>query len=338
MDRANNTSIEIFKIDDNISQVEVRLVNDNIWLSQNEISELFDKNRTNINRHINNISKDKELYEEEVCAEFAHTTKHGAISEKTQTNMLKHYNLDMIISIGYRVNSKRATQFRIWATSILKKYLIEGYAVNKKRLDEKQQEVEFLKSGIRILSRAIDSEYERSNSRMLTLFSKGLELLDDYDHETLDEKGQNTKKTNYPTYKEYIDTIKYMYSSVKSDVFAKQKDESFNSSINQIKQSFSDKDIYPSIEEKAANLLYFITKNHSFVDGNKRIAAACFILFLKENNSLYKDNKEPIISNDTLATLTLFIATSRPEEDRIVKRLIISILNRSTYAGNKIDG
>lgn len=334
MDSIKKTSIEIFKIDDDVSQVEVRLVDDNIWLSQKEISELFNKDRTTINRHINNIFKDSELNEKEVCAEFAHTTIHGAISDKTQTNKIRHYNLDMIISVGYRVNSKRATQFRIWATSIIKDYLIKGCAINEERLKEKQEEVEFLKSGIRIVSRAIDSEYERSNSKMLSLFSKGLELLDDYDHETLDEKGHITINTNYPTLKDYMDTIKEMYSDFESDVFAKPKDKSFESSINQIRQSFSNVDIYPTLEEKAANLLYFVTKNHSFVDGNKRIAAACFLLFLKDNNFLYNKNDVAIISNDTLATLTLFIATSRPEEDRIVKRLIISILNRNINSGD----
>ncbi len=164
---------------------------------------------------------------------------------------------------------------------------------------------------------------------MLSLFSKGLELLDDYDHETLDDTGISSIHIVYPTFNNYMETINEMCCEFESDVFAKPKDNSFNSSITQIKQSINNQDIYPTLEEKAANLLYFVTKNHSFVDGNKRIAAACFLLFLNKNSSLYKKDNKTIISNDTLATLTLFIATSKPEESETVKMLIISILNRN---------
>lgn len=224
---------------------------------------------------------------------------------------MNFYNLDMILSVGYRVNSSQATKFRQWATQRLKDYLVQGYAINEKRLLQKQQEVEHLKTGIRIVSRAIEEATNDQNKQVFQLFAKGLALLDDYDHEELDKKGTTLKETIYPSYNDYMRLINNMYSNFKSDVFAKPKDDSFKSSIGQIMQGFGDEDLYPSIEEKAANLLYFIVKNHSFVDGNKRIAAACFLYFLEQNKALVKSNGSPIIDNNTLAALSLFIATSK---------------------------
>ncbi len=314
--------IEIYQTPDHQTQVEVKFDQDTVWLNQKQLTVLFDRERSVISKHINNIFKEKELDKDSVCAKIAHTAEDGKVYNT------QYYNLDAIISVGYRVKSKRGTQFRMWATQRLKDYLVHGYAINEKRLKEKQQEVEYLKTGIRILNRAIESELNERNDAMLSLFAKGLELLDDYDHEKLDKKGLSTAKIIYPEFNDYMDMINEMYSDFKSDVFAKPKDDSFKSSINQIKQCFEKQELYLSLEEKAANLLYFITKNHSFVDGNKRIAAACFLFFLEQNNSLINDGKT-IISNDALASLTLFIASSRAEESAIVKRLIISILNRS---------
>jgi prophage maintenance system killer protein len=231
--------------------------------------------------------------------------------------------------VGYRVKSQRGTQFRIWANKILKEYLVKGYSINEKRLAQKEQEVQYLKTGIRILNRALEEKAESEENQVLKMFAKGLELLDDYDHETLDKKGKTKRKVIYPTYEEYISLINNMYSEFKSDVFAKEINESFKSSINQIRQTFSGKELYPTIEEKAANLLYFITKNHSFADGNKRIAAACFLYFLQKNKALFNKNEEQILSNDALASLTLFIASSKSEESEIVKKLILSVLNRN---------
>jgi prophage maintenance system killer protein len=250
----------------------------------------------------------------------------AADGKKRKMNL---YNLDMIISVGYRVNSTKATQFRQWATQRLKDYLVQGYAINKKRLEQKQQEVLYLKTGIQILGRAIEAKNETKNNEVLNIFEKGLELLDDYDHEELDIKGITEQETLFPEYDEYIDFIAEMYSDFESDVFAKPKDDSFHSSINQIAQTFAGQELYPSIQEKAANLLYFIVKNHSFVDGNKRIAAACFLYFLDKNKALINNSNETIISNEALASLTLFIATSKSDEADIVKRFIMSILNRN---------
>ncbi|MDD2288286.1 MAG: RhuM family protein [Bacteroidales bacterium] len=314
--------IEIYKTSIG-AEVSVQLETDTVWLDAHNIAEVFGINRPAIVKHIGNIYKSGELEMESTCSILEQVAADG---KKRKMNF---YNLDMILSVGYRINSSQATKFRQWATSRLKDYLVQGYTINEKRLHQKQQEVEFLKTGLRIVSRALENAANEQEQEVFHQFAKGLELLDDYDHEELDNKGYTLKETVYPTYKDYMNLISLMYSDFKSDVFAKPKDNSFHSSINQIKQSFGETELYPSIEEKAANLLYYITKNHSFVDGNKRIAASCFLYFLQRNNSLINSRGEPLISNDTLASLTLFIANSKPEENEIVKRLIISILNRN---------
>ena len=321
--------IEIFQSKDNQTEIKVQFDEETVWLTQVQMAELFDRNRVAITQHIGNIFKEGELDKIVVCKDFLHTTQHGAIKGKTQTKKTKYYNLDVIISVGYRVKSLQGTQFRQWATQRLKDYLVKGYAINEKRLHEKQQEVLHLKTGIQILSRAIEAKNESKDNELLNVFAKGLELLDDYDHEELDTKGNTEQKTIFPGYNDYIIFIENMYSDFESDVFAKPKDDSFHSSINQIAQTFDGKELYPSIQEKAANLLYYIVKNHSFVDGNKRIAAACFIYFLDKNNALTNNKSETIISNEALASLTLFIATSKSNEADIVKRFVLSILNRN---------
>ena len=321
--------IEIYQTPDNNTEISVQIEAETVWLTQEQMGNLFGKNKRTISEHIRNVFNEGELQEEVVVRKFRHTTQHGAIADKTQTRNVNYYNLDVIISIGYRVKSQQGTRFRQWATQRLKDYLVHGYAINEKRLAQKNVEVEHLKTGIRIISRAIEEATNDQNKEVFQIFSKGLELLDDYDHEELDKLGKTKQETVYPEFNDYMSLIQNMYSEFKSDIFAKPKDDSFKSSINQIKQGFGDKEFYPTIEEKAANLLYFITKNHSFVDGNKRIAAACFVYFLNQNTALFKDDGKQIIDNDTLAALTLFIASSKTEEAEIVKRLVISILNRN---------
>jgi prophage maintenance system killer protein len=318
--------IEIYKSKDNQIEIQVQMDTDTVWLNQRQMAELFDKDSDTIGLHLKNIYNESELEEISTTEYFSVVQKEG---KRLVKRKIKFYNLDAIISVGYRVNSKRGTQFRQWATQRLKDYLVQGYAINEKRLAEKQQEVEYLKTGIRILNRAMAEQTTAEEFEMLKVFAKGLSLLDDYDHELLDKKGITHQKTIYPTVEEYLKMIQTMYPGIESDLFAKPKDESFHSSVNQIKQSFGDVELYPTIEEKAANLLYFITKNHSFVDGNKRIAAACFLYFVEQNEALLKPDGTPIIDNATLAALTLFIATSKPEEADIVKQLTISILNRN---------
>ncbi|MDP4269181.1 MAG: virulence protein RhuM/Fic/DOC family protein [Bacteroidota bacterium] len=321
-----SNKVEIFKSPENQVELSVQFENETVWLSQRLMAELFDKDSDTIGLHIKNIYAEAELEESSTTEFFSVVQKEGGRKVKRK---VKYYNLDIIISVGYRVNSKRGTQFRQWATQRLKDYLVQGYAINEKRLQQKQQEVEYLKTGIRILNRAIEEKLEETDSEMLQFFANGLLLLDDYDHELLDNKGLTETEAEYPEYKDYMTLITEMYSDFESNVFAKPKDESFHSSINQIKQSFGGIELYPSLEEKAANLLYLIVKNHSFVDGNKRIGAACFLYFLKQNELLINKNGNPIISNEALAALTLFVATSKTEEKDSVTRLIISILNRN---------
>lgn len=315
--------IEIYQSLDGQTEIEVRLDDQTVWLSQNQMTELFQTTKQNISLHINNIYREGELLENSVVKEYLTAASDG---KKYKT---KYYNLDIIISVGYRVKSLQGTQFRIWATQRLKDYLIQGYAFNEKRLAQKQQEIHVLKDGIRILSRAIENKVMDSEVLWLSQFAMGLELLDDYDHESLDQKGLSIQKANYPEMRDYQEIIETMKADFDSNVFGKEKDEGFQSSVMQIGKGFGEEDFYPTIEEKAATLLYLVIKNHSFVDGNKRIAAACFLLFLKANSLLNTKEGSLILSNEALASVTLFVAASKPEEMDTVKRLIISVLNRN---------
>jgi prophage maintenance system killer protein len=318
-------TIEIYESSDNQTTVTVRFEGETVWLNRQQLAELFDRDIKTIGKHINNIFSDGELIEHSVVANFATTANDGKVYQ------VEHYNLDVIISVGYRVKSLRGIQFRQWATRRLTEYLLQGYAINEQRLAEKQMQVETLKTGIRIFSRAIDDHATRSSQtdgETLRLFAKGLTLLDDYDHETLDDEGKTREAAIYPTMEEYLNVVSSMQSAFASDVFAKPKDGGFESAIQQIRQSFAGEELYPSIEEKAATLLYLIVKNHAFADGNKRIGAACFLHFLERNNLLLRADNEPIISNDALASLTLFVASSKREEMQTVKKVILSMLNR----------
>jgi death-on-curing family protein len=242
---------------------------------------------------------------------------------------IESYNLDVIISVGYRVKSKRGTQFRMWANQVIKDHLVKGYSINKKRLEQTEQEIKFLRSGIQIVSRAIEEKSSEKGLEWLNRFATGLALLDDYDHENLDAKGLTTRKAVYPKRREYQALIDQMKQEFDSDIFGLEKDQSFESAIAQISKGFGENDFYPSLEEKAATLLYLIVKNHAFTDGNKRIAAACFLMFLEYNDILIDKTGSTVISNEALASLTLFIAASRAEEMETVKKLTVSILNRN---------
>ncbi len=319
--------IEIFKSNDDQTVVQVRFENDTVWLNQKQMSELFDKDSDTIGLHLKNIYTEEELEENSTTELFSVVQKEGNRNVKRN---IKCYNLDAIISVGYRVNSKRGTQFRQWATKRLKEYLIEGVAINEKRLEQKNKEIRVLHDGIRILSRAIEDQAAKNeNYTWLHQFSVGLQLLDDYDHEALDAKGNHQTNAVYPAKSEYMKLVNQMRIEFNSDVFGKEKDGGFDSSVNQIMQGFGEQDAYPSIEEKAAMLLYLVVKNHAFVDGNKRIAAACFLLFLDRNKLLYKETGQTIISNEALASLTLFVAASKADEMETVKKLLISVLNRN---------
>ena len=323
MEQQNN--IVIYQTENGKTKLDVHLQEQTIWLSLDKISSLFQKNKSTISRHIKNIFLSEELDRESVVAKFATTAKDGKIYQ------VDYYNLDMIISVGYRVNSKIATQFRKWATGILKQYLVDGYAVNEKRLQEQKSKISQLQNAIKLLNRSIEHQADNLDdakklSALMADFASGLDLLDDYDNKTLDTKGKTTKPAVIIKKEEFLNVIDKMKPEFGSDVFANPKDDSFDSSINQIYQTFGGQECYPSLEEKAAMLLYFLVKNHSFTDGNKRIGAACFLYFLDKNGILYQNNIQ-LIDNTTLFTLTILIAESKPEEKETMKQVILSVLN-----------
>ena len=321
----------IYTSEDGSISLDTKLENDTIWLTQKQMAELFDVKTPAISKHLKNIFNTGELREDVVISILETTTKHGAIEGKTQKSSTKFYNLDAIISVGYRVNSSRATQFRIWATNTLREYLTNGYVINEKMLKTQQNKIQTLQSTVNLLKRSLQNQISTVNeaqdiANIMDNFAQGLDLLDDFDHKTLDTKGITRKDAAIISKEEYLSVINKMKSEFASDVFANPKDDSFDSSINQIYQTFGGQDCYPTLEEKAAMLLYLITKNHSFSDGNKRIAASCFLYFLNRNNLLYKNNL-PIIDNGTLFALTLLIAESKPEEMEIMKQIVVSVLN-----------
>ena len=320
--------ILIYQAEDKQTQVEVRFEAETVWLNQDHLALLFQRERSVITKHIRNIFKEGELESKSNVQKM-----HIANSDKPTL----YYNLDVIISVGYRVNSKQGTRFRQWATKRLKEYLVDGYSINQKRLAERDMELRDLKTGISILRRsiehrAIDLVDAGNLAQLLEEFAHGLSLLDDYDHKTLDTAGVTKRPAIVVEIHEYRAVIESMRSEFASGLFGREKDDGFESSVRQIYQSYGGLELYPGLEEKAAMLLYLIVKNHSFVDGNKRIAAACFLYFMEKNSLLYVESGNPVISNDALAAVTLFIAVSKPEEMETVKNVVISILNRKELA------
>ena len=325
----NKGEIVIYTAADGSVSLDARLENDTIWLTQDLMARLFETTVPNINMHIKNIYEEEELEQERTIKDFLIVRKEG---NRTVSRNIAHYNLDMILSVGYRIKSKTATQFRRWATSVLKNFMTKGYVLNEKRLKEQQTQISTLKNSIALMERSlveqIDSlDVAKDVSKILHNFALGLNLLDDYDHKQLDTKGLNKTEAKRISKEEFLKVINDMKSDFESDVFAVPKDDSFESSVNQIYQTFDGVELYPTLEEKAAMLLYLIVKNHSFTDGNKRIGASCFLYFLNQNDMLYKNDK-PILDNATLFALTLLIATSKPEEMETVKQIVLSILNR----------
>lgn len=308
-------SLVFYKSEDGNIQLNVKLEKDTVWLTQSQMSNLFGVDRTVIVRHIRNIYKSAELCEDATCAKNAQVQEEGG---RTVRRTIPYYNLDMIISVGYRVNSKNATQFRIWATSILKQYLIKGYAINDQRLQQ-------LGEVIRIMKRTQNELDAKQVLSVIENYSTALTLLDDYDHQCM-KRPEGSKATYVLSYEECRNLIDQMRFNADSDLFGHEKDDSFKGSIGNIYQSFGGEDVYPTLEEKAANLLYFVTKNHSFSDGNKRIAATIFLYFLDKNGILYDENGNKRIADYTLVALTIMIAESRIEE----KEMMVSIIMNCT--------
>ena len=308
--------IILFETEDKSITLPVQVTADTVWLNRNQLAELFGRDIKTIGKHIGNALKE-ELQESEVVAKFATTTRHGAIEGKTQTHLTEYYNLDMIISVGYRVKSKRGVEFRRWANKVLKQYVLQGYAVNQKRLND-------LGSVVKLLKRTANSLDAKQILTVVERYSTALDLLDSYDHQTL-QRPEGNSATYRLTYEECRQVIDSMRFGETSDLFGLEKDDSFKGSIGNIYQSFAGEEIYPSLEEKAANLLYFVTKNHSFADGNKRIAATMFLYFLDKNGILFVDG-EKLIDDHTLVALTIMIAESRPEEKEIMIDVIMNCI------------
>ena len=297
-------------------KLEVNLKEETVWLTQSQMSELFGKAKSTINEHIKNIYKEGELIEEETMTKFGNSE----FADKP-TN---YYNLDMIISVGYRVKSQKGIIFRQWATKILKDYMLKGYAINQKRLEYLEKTVKLIDIANRMDER-LEGNDAKEILKVIGEYSKALDLLDDYDHRTLKKVKGNTDDRKI-SYKDCLNIIHKLKFNEKSSIFAIERDKGLQSIIGNIYQSFDGQDIYKSIEEKAANFLYLIVKNHVFVDGNKRIAATLFIYFLNYYDILYKDNKK-VIDNNTLAALTLLIAESNPKEKNVIIDLVMNFMN-----------
>ena len=322
-----NNSIEIYRSQDGSVQLNVKLENDTVWLTQSQMAELFGRDRTVITRHINNCYKEGDLDKNITCAKYAHMGK-----DQDQTYETTMYNLDVIISVGYRVKSIQGTRFRQWANSVLKQYLIKGYAINQQLKLDRYNE---LKDVVRLMGRAIGMREKVTADEYSGLFNVisdyvyALDTLDHYDYQSLSIQ-QTTKdepfRATYENAMEAINALKDKFGG--SQWFANEKDDSFKSSIGQIYQTFGGEELYPSVEEKAAMLLYLVVKNHSFSDGNKRIAAMLFLWFLNNNHVLYAEDGHKRIADNTLVALTLMIAESRTEEKDVMVKVVVNLINK----------
>ena len=327
-----NNQIIIYKTEDGQTQVDVRMENDMIWLTRQQIAVLSGRDYQTISKHINNALKE-ELADSVVVAKIANTTQHGAIEGKTQTHEIDYFNLEVITSVGYRVKSKRGVQFRQWANKVLKQYLIKGYAVNERM---RKEQIGELRQLVGMLGRTIQSERLLSNDETNALFevvtdyAYALDTLDNYDYERLTINKTTKEEPFHATYEnamEAIDGLREKFGG--SVLFGNEKDDSFKSSIGQIYQTFGGEELYPSVEEKAAMLLYLVTKNHSFSDGNKRIAATLFLWFLNNNHILYHPDGSKRIADSTLVALTLMIAESRTEEKDVMVKVVVNLINKN---------
>jgi prophage maintenance system killer protein len=317
--------IFIYETEAGQTTIDVKLQHETVWLTQQQLSDLFQRERSVISKHLKNIFSSGELDEDSNVQKM-----HIPNSDKP----VAFYNLDIIISVGYRVNSKQGTQFRIWATNVLRQHIVEGYTLNEKRLKEQAQKYTDLKQTVRLLQNVIQrKELNNDEStgllQVISDYTYALDILDDYDHQRLTIKGTHKKELFRITYRSAIaaiQTLKEKFGS--SELFGREKDESFQSSLGTIYQTFGGQELYPSLEEKAANLLYFVVKNHSFSDGNKRIAAFLFVWFMEENNLLYDKDGHKRIADNALVALTLLIAESNPLEKDTMVKVIVNLINQ----------
>jgi prophage maintenance system killer protein len=332
MKEEHRGDIVIYKARGGKTAIEVTLQQETVWLSQAQLSDLFDKNKRTISEHIRNIFKERELSENSVVRKFRTTATDGKSYE------INYYNLDVIISVGYRVKSQRGTQFRIWATQVLKDHLIKGYSINEKRLQEENERLAELQQTVNLMGRVIQGrELDKAEAagllNVITDYSYALSLLDQYDHQELKIHKTTRKKQFVITYEEARKAIDMLGKHTRkkghpSGLFGKEKDKSFRGSLGAIYQTFGAKELYPSVDEKAAHLLYFVVKNHSFVDGNKRIGAFLFVWFLDFNGILYTQDGRKRVGDNALVALTLMIAESRPKDKDIIIKVIVNLINK----------
>ena len=323
----NRGEIIIYRAEDNTVQLDVRMENETVWLTQDQMAQLFQRDKTVITRHINNIYKEGELQRESTSAKFAFVPE-----TRERQYDVSLYNLDVIISVGYRVKSQRGVQFRQWANRILKDYLIKGYAINEKI---RREQLSDLRQLVQIVGRTVQSKAVESADETQAIFdvvldyTYALDTLDNYDYERLTVKETTPEERFHATYENAMQTIAALREKFGgSTLFGNEKDDSFKSSIGQIYQTFGGTDLYPSVEEKAAMLLYLVTKNHSFSDGNKRIAATLFLWFLNNNGILYREDGTKRIADNTLVALTLMIAESRTEEKDTMVKVVVNLINQ----------
>jgi prophage maintenance system killer protein len=329
-----NEKIIIYQAPDGSASVDVMLDQDTVWLTQAQIVALFESSKANISEHIKHIYKSGELDKEATVRNFRTVRQEG---KRRINRELEHYSLDLILSVGYRVNSKRGTQFRIWANKVLKEYLVKGYTLNEKRLHEKTEQYEALKHTVRLLGNVIDTKALTTDEasgllKVITDYTYALDVLDKYDHRRLTIEATHKQPSFVATYEEAkkaIEGLRVKFGG--SSLFGNEKDESFKSSIAAIYQSFGGTDLYPSVEEKAAHLLYFVVKNHSFSDGNKRIAAFLFVWFMEKNGLLYREDGSKRIADNALVALTLMIAESKPDEKDIMTQVVVNLINRYNF-------
>lgn len=330
-----NNDVVIYQSADGLVKIEAMIdpSNETIWATQKAMGHLLGVDRSVITRHLSNIFKEDELDKEVVCAKFAHTTPHGAMSGEFQIKDVQFYNLDAIISVGYRVNSRKATAFRQWATSVLKQYMLKGYVVNRNAVSE--QKYEDLKRALGLLENVFRQNFIMAEQQAKELFAVvkdytyALDTLDAYDYQNLEISDITLQEKFRATYESAMEAIQSLKEKFKeSNFFGVEKDKSFHSSIGQIYQTWDGQELYPSVEEKAAMLLYLVVKNHSFVDGNKRIAATLFLWFMLNNGILYRPDGTKRIADGTLVALTLMIAESRMDEMDILVKVVVNLINR----------
>jgi len=332
MDSKSKGEIVLYKTPEGDTLIDVKLEEETVWLTLNQMASLFSKDKSVISRHIRNVFYEKELNRDSTVAKFATVQIEG---NRRIERELEYYDLDVIISVGYRVKSKRGTQFRIWANKVLKEYLIKGYALNERKLKEQTEKLKELERTIEVFSKVTESYQLKQDEfsgilKVIKDYTYALDVLDKYDNRNLVISNTNKQlffKITYESAKKIISKMKEKFGS--SSLFGKEKDKSFRSTVGVIYQTFGKKELYPSLEEKAGHLLYFTIKNHSFIDGNKRIAAALFLWFLEMNNYLYGKDGRKRIADNALVALCLLIAESDPKEKEMIVKLVVNLINRS---------